>query len=72
MILVVSLVDCNEVVEVTLAVLMVDSIDSEVVGMTVVVSLVDTIEVKGVTSLVDAIEVVAKSLRHLMQMSPRY
>ena len=72
MILVVSLVDCNEVVEVTLAVLMVDSIDSEVVGMTVVVSLVDTIEVEGVTSLVDAIEVVAKLLRHLMQMSPRY
>ena len=36
------------------------------------ISLVDSIDVEGVTSLVDAIKVVAKSLRHLMQMSPGY
>ena len=40
--------------------------------MTVVISLVDTIGGVGLVSLVDAIEVVAKSLRHLIQVSYRH
>ena len=42
------------------------------IGVTVVISLVYTIGRVGVVSLIDAIKVVAKSLRHLIQVSYRH